>query len=96
MSLLLCTSSLCLELHDLCLDVSGSRESERFRWVHFGGLARLVNFHVSLFMSVVDTSQCLHVVYIVVSNYFLFQTTDVLNGGITILQCSVYISFYKL
>ena len=74
----------------------GSRESERFRWVRFGGLARLVNFHVLLFMSVVDVSQCWHVVYIVVSNYFLFQTADVLNGGITILQCSVYISFFQV
>ena len=74
----------------------GSRESERFRWVRFGGLARLVNFHVLLFMSVVDASQCLHVVYIVVSNCFLFQTANVLNGGSTILHCSVYISFFQV
>ena len=53
--------------------------------MRFGGLARLVNFHGSLLMSVVDASQCLHVVYIIVSNCFLFQTADVLNAGITIL-----------
>ena len=51
---------------------SGSRESERCRWVLFGGVARLLmNYHVLLFMSVVVTSQCLNVVYIVVSNCLL-------------------------
>ena len=76
---------------------SGSRESERCRWVHFGGVARLLmNYHVLLFMSVVVTSQCLNVVYIVVSNCLLSQTTGGLNEGITILKCSEYISFFQV
>ena len=50
---------------------SGSRESERCRWVRFGGVARLLMNYLLLFMSVVVTSQCLNVVYIVVSNCFL-------------------------
>ena len=59
---------------------SGSGESERYRWVHFGGVARLLmNYHVLLFMSVVVTSQCLNVVYIVVSNCLLSRTTGGLN-----------------
>ena len=65
---------------------SGSRESEHYRCVHFGGVARfLMNYHVFLFMSVVVTSQCLNVVYIVVSNYLLSRTVGGLNEGITIL-----------
>ena len=65
--------------------------------MHFGGVARLLmNYHVLLFMSVVVTSQCLNVVYIVVSNYLLSRTTGGLNEGITILKCSEYIFFSKL
>ena len=65
---------------------SGLRESERRRWVRFGGVARLLmNYHVLLFMSVVVTSQCLNVVYIVVLNCFLSQTTAGINEGITVL-----------
>ena len=76
---------------------SGSRESERCRWVRFGGVARLLmNYHVLLFMSVVVTSQCLNVVYIVVSNCLLSRTTGGLNEGITILQCSECISFFQV
>ena len=76
---------------------SGSRESERCRWVHFGGVARLLmNYHVLLFMSVVVTSQCLNVVYIVVLNCLLSQTTGGLNEGITILKCSECISFFQV
>ena len=76
---------------------SGSRESERCRWVRFGGVARrLMNYHVLLFMSVVVTSKCLNVVYIVVSNYLLSRTAGGLNEGITILQCSECISIFKL
>ena len=68
---------------------SRSRESERCRWVHFAGVARfLMNYHVLLFMPVVVTSQCLNVVYIVVSNCLLSRTTGGLNEGITILQRS--------
>ena len=41
----------------------------------FGGVGRLLmNYHVLLFMSVVVTSQCLNVVYIVVSNCLLSRT----------------------
>ena len=76
---------------------SGSRESERCRWVRSGGVARLLmNYHVLLFMSVVVTSQCLNVVYTVVSNCLLSRTTGGLNEGITILQCSEYISFFQV
>ena len=41
-------------------------------------------------------SQCLNVVYIVVSNYLLSRTTGGLNEGITILKCSEYISFFQV
>ena len=76
---------------------SGSRESERCRWVRFGGVAiLLMNYHVLLLMSIVVTSECLNVVDIVVSNYFLSRTTGGLNEGITILQCSEYISFFQV
>ena len=51
---------------------------------------------VLLFMSVVVTSQCLNVVYIVVSNCLLSRTTGGLNEGITILQGSEYISFFQV
>ena len=47
-------------------------------------------------MSVVVTSQCLNVVYIVVSNCLLSRTAGGLNEGITILQCSEYISFFQV
>ena len=42
------------------------------------------------------TSQCLNVVYIVVSNCLLSRTTGGINEGITILQCSEYISFFQV
>ena len=65
--------------------------------MRFGGVARLLmKYHVLLFTSVVVTSQCLNVVYIVVSNYLLSQTAGGLNEGITILQCSEYISFFQV
>ena len=76
---------------------SGSRESERCRWVRFGGVARLlIDYHVWLFMSVVVTSQCLNVVYIVVSNCLLSRTTSGLNEGITILSVQSVSPFFKL
>ena len=54
--------------------------------MRFGGVARLLmNYHFLLFMSVVVTSQCLNVVYIIVSNGLLYRTTGELNEGITIL-----------
>ena len=63
----------------------------------FGGVARLLmNYHVLLFMSVVVTSQCLNVVYIVVLNGLLSRTTSGLNEGITILQCSEYTYFFQV
>ena len=65
--------------------------------MRFGGVARLLmNYHVMLFMSVVVTSQCLNVVCIVVSNCLLSRTAGGLNEGITILQCSDYISFFQV
>ena len=65
--------------------------------MRFGGVARLLmNYHVLLFMSVVVTSQCLNVVYIIVLNYLLSRTAGGLYEGITILQRSGYISFFKL
>ena len=64
--------------------------------MRFGGVARLLMNYLLLFMSVVVTSQCLNVVYIVVSNYLLSRTTGGLNEGITILQCSEYISFFQV
>ena len=55
--------------------------------MRFGGVARLLmNYHVMLFMSVVVTSQCLSVVYIVVSICLLSQTTGGLSEGITSVQ----------
>ena len=76
---------------------SGSRESKRCRWVRFGGVARLLmNYHVLLFMSVVVTSQCLNVVYIVVSNCLLSRTTGGLNEGITISSVQSVSPFFKL
>ena len=46
--------------------------------------------------SVVVTSQCLNVVYIVVSNCLLSPTAGGLNEGITILQCLENISFFQV
>ena len=62
--------------------------------MHFGGVARLLmNYHVLLFMSVVVTSQCLNVVYIIFLNCLLSRTTGGLNEGITILVFRVYLLF---
>ena len=82
MSLLLCNSCFCLEcpsrLHHESLSAADG--------CIFGGVERLLmNYHVLLFMLVVVTSQCMNVVYIVVSNFLLSRTTGGLNEGITIL-----------
>ena len=92
MSLLLCNSCFYLECHSR-LDHESLSAADG---CVFGGVARiLMKYHVLLFMSVVVTSQRLNVVYIVVSNCLLSQTTGGINKGITILQCLECISFFS-